>query len=229
VKRLRGLSGFLVDLTLGSLAWALELHPVEDFVRTHERILPWSLTALHATVIPLLFVQMIAGHTKNQDLLDGPRAGSLDERISTWSMVLSICSSFVVPGVLTLGMRGSDVVQMLTATLGPFLLIIACGFAIVKLEKREIAVPDLFASAPRRLGITLVIWAYLALMEITMILAAESGAVIGGVFPFVGAALSYLPVRFYLFYATDAHRAQRISVLLCFVGLLIRLAVATCP
>jgi len=43
------------------------------------------------------------------------------------------------------------------------------------------------------------------------------------------AALSYLPVRFYLFYATEAHRAQRISVLLCFVSLLIRFAVATPP
>lgn len=94
----RALRGFAIDLGLSGVAGALGWHPVYDYLSEHRGLVYWGVGSIHMGLISLIAFMALVGNTKASDLISSQR-GSLHERLDTWSLVLTICASFVVPFV----------------------------------------------------------------------------------------------------------------------------------
>lgn len=235
---LHSLRGFAIDLGLSGVAGALGFHPVYDYLSSHRSVVYWGVGWLHIGLISLIGFMALVGNTKASDLMTAKR-GTLHERLDTWSLVLTICASFVVPFVCGLFIGGgSNELFAMAVLFAPFAStfgVMLVGLVLIqrnpKLAQKDFKVPNPFASVGGRVAIGAAVIAYLALQETTLFLCVASGKNVSGLCAALGFFLSYLPVRLFLFYhVTDSRdRAEVASIFLsvAFLGVQLLRAIPT--
>jgi hypothetical protein len=227
VTDLRALRDFAIDLGLSGVAGALGWHPVFDYLSEHRRLVYWGVGGLHIGLISLIGFMALVGNTRASDL--HTQRGSIHERLDTWSLVLTVCASFIVPFVcaLFIGGGGNEAFAMavlfapFASTFGVMMLLLVLIQVRPNVTRKDIKVPNPFASVVGRTAIGAAVLAYLALQETTLFLCVASGAKASGVSAFLGFFLSYLPVRLFLFYhVTDSRQRSEVISIFLSVGFL---------
>jgi hypothetical protein len=221
--RLERAEGFVFDGVLVAVAVMVSSDEVQAWLFEHPRELYYGVSFLHLIAFPLLIGAVVAGYGKAEADLQKQGATLL-----VWATVLFFACSFIVPGVLGLALD-QQLWVMMTTIFGPFVLLVALGFAVVQAEKRKWI-------APAKVGVpkpwwkvqvlAVVAWAYLLWMETMMLVAAEKGGALAEAGLPMGVLLDYLPVRVMLYHLRDASRWEVLTITASTLHLLYRLGAA---
>jgi hypothetical protein len=223
--------GFFLDLGLNALGVAIGFHPVYDYFHSRRTELYYALGSLHVLLLPVVVILVFTGHAKSAGLMFQQRR-DIHERSFVWSSVLAVCAGFIVPGVIGLGLdaRINQAFYFAVIFAPPVLVMFVLPALAILLERWRISfpLPNPFASLGGVVLFSASVWAYEAMIELTLFLVRARGGVMANELIMLMGVGSYLAVRMFLFYTVAVYRAEIVGIVLTTFHLTIRL-LATLP